>query len=97
MIYVFLKFIFIAAQIKYVLLKISSLSFLNNIELSNSEVGLGFKNWIVSLTLTSLLFTMFGTLNILLLWLLIYAFVSLFGLNNIRSTKRFSFAPQKEL
>lgn len=45
MIYVFLKFTFIAAQIKYVWLKISFLSFLNNIELSNSEVDLGFNNW----------------------------------------------------
>jgi hypothetical protein len=44
MICVFLKFIFNAAQIKYVLLKISSISFLTNIELSNSEVGLGFKH-----------------------------------------------------
>lgn len=45
MIYVFPKFIFIAAQIKYVLLKISSLSFLDNIELSNSEADPGPGSW----------------------------------------------------
>lgn len=45
MIYVFPKFIFIAAQIKYVLLKISSLSFLDDIELSNSEADLGPESW----------------------------------------------------
>lgn len=45
MIYVFPKFIFIAAQIKYMLLKISSLSFLDNVELSNSEADLGPESW----------------------------------------------------
>lgn len=82
MIYVSLKFIFIAAQIKYVLLKISSISFLTDIELSNSEAALGFKHRLCLCLQPSCL--LFGTLNIRLL---MNVLMSLFALSNIRSTK----------